>query len=408
MRITGLFKRLRSNERGNVLVICAAAMPMLVGSAALAIDTVQLSLWKRQLQRAADSGAIAGAYALAQNRSASAAVTRDLSLNNDVPFSQAAQIENAPVAGPYAGDPKAVRVILTSQRSLPFMSFFMSTPPTVSVASTAAVVSRGKFCMVSLDGTISAGIEFTGNTNVKLGCGIAANSRGAPAITAKGNSFISATPIAAVGSLPVGNDKFMGSTMLPYSTPQEDPFADRPDPTAAANAMSCQPANTTPVTPGCYNGLSLNGTMTLPPGIYYIKNGDFNLGSHANITGTGVSIVLTGDPANIGTINMNGQAKFNITSPEDGPYRGIAIYQDRDVLTTQTVHFNGGNGVTVQGALYFPNANFIFNGGADMPADCLQVVARQIDFSGNSEIKNNCPAGSASSAFEGTVVRLVG
>ena len=66
MRVTGFLKPLRANKRGNVLLVCAVAMPMPIGSAALAIDTIQLSLWKRQLQRAADSGAIASAYALAQ------------------------------------------------------------------------------------------------------------------------------------------------------------------------------------------------------------------------------------------------------------------------------------------------------------------------------------------------------
>ena len=147
-------------------------------------------------------------------------------------------------------------MILTSQRTLPFMSFFMSTPPTVSVASTAAVVSRGNSAWSRSTARSPPGIEFTGNTNVKLGCGIAANSRGAPAITAKGNSYISSTPIAAVGSLPVGNDKFMGSTMLPYSTPQADPF--QTGPIRPLPPTRWPPASpTTPVTPGCYNGLSL-------------------------------------------------------------------------------------------------------------------------------------------------------
>src|SRR3546814_17651453 len=58
--------RVRRSERGNGLIVGAASRPLLIGSAALAVDTIQLSLWKRQLQRAADSGAIAGAYAVGQ------------------------------------------------------------------------------------------------------------------------------------------------------------------------------------------------------------------------------------------------------------------------------------------------------------------------------------------------------
>ena len=54
--------KLRRDKRGNVLILMGAAMPLLVASAGLATDTIQWALWKRQLQRAADSAAIAGVY----------------------------------------------------------------------------------------------------------------------------------------------------------------------------------------------------------------------------------------------------------------------------------------------------------------------------------------------------------
>ena len=81
--LTWVRKLLRS-ERGNVLVIGAAAMPLMIGAAAVGLDTIQLSLWKRQLQRMADSSALAGAHALAQSKTANTAVTRDLTFNNQV------------------------------------------------------------------------------------------------------------------------------------------------------------------------------------------------------------------------------------------------------------------------------------------------------------------------------------
>ena len=50
------------SKRGNVLAIAGAALPLFIGAAGLATDTIQWTLWKRQLQRAADSAAIAGVY----------------------------------------------------------------------------------------------------------------------------------------------------------------------------------------------------------------------------------------------------------------------------------------------------------------------------------------------------------
>jgi len=51
----GFIKKLVGDRRGNVLAIAAACLPLVVGAAGLATDTIQWTMWKRQLQRAADS-----------------------------------------------------------------------------------------------------------------------------------------------------------------------------------------------------------------------------------------------------------------------------------------------------------------------------------------------------------------
>src|SRR6185295_12333863 len=68
-------RKLFRDRKGNVLAIAAACMPLIVGAAGLATDTIEWTLWKRQLQRAADSAAIAGVY----DRSSSAGATTTVS-----------------------------------------------------------------------------------------------------------------------------------------------------------------------------------------------------------------------------------------------------------------------------------------------------------------------------------------
>src|ERR1044072_5269401 len=68
----GSMKRLFKDRRGNALAIAGAALPLIVGAAGLATDTIEWTLWKRQLQRAADSAAIAGVY---ERQSAAGATT---------------------------------------------------------------------------------------------------------------------------------------------------------------------------------------------------------------------------------------------------------------------------------------------------------------------------------------------
>src|SRR5687767_1689355 len=81
-------RRLWRDERGNAIMIVAFALPVVVGSAGLGIHTMQLSLVKRQLQREADSAAMAGGHSLFQgkgNTVATAQANKALTQNALVP-----------------------------------------------------------------------------------------------------------------------------------------------------------------------------------------------------------------------------------------------------------------------------------------------------------------------------------
>ncbi|OYW82658.1 MAG: hypothetical protein B7Z20_13625, partial [Sphingobium sp. 32-64-5] len=62
-------RSLRADRTAGIGIVVAASLPVFLGGVALAVDTVQWSLAKRQMQRQADSGALAGAFGLAQARS---------------------------------------------------------------------------------------------------------------------------------------------------------------------------------------------------------------------------------------------------------------------------------------------------------------------------------------------------
>jgi hypothetical protein len=412
MRASTWASQLLRSERGNVLAIGAAVMPLMIGAAAVGLDTFQYSLWKRQLQRTADSSALAGAHALAQSRDPTAAVTRDLQINNQHTLLNAAVVQNAPATGPFAGNARAVRVVLNLQRELPFWRFFQNSSPIVTVEATAMLVSTGQFCLLTLEEGAVTAINFSGNSNVNLGCGIATNASGVPAIDAGGSATLWASPIMAVGGLDANNDYFGNSTILPYSEKQKDPFADRPDPSDLVAGLPCTGiAVPDPVTreiqPGCYAGMSIDGPATLKPGTFYIKNGNANFGSHARAVGTDVTIVFTGDGDSIGTFDMHGQAELTLKAPTTGVYKDIAIYRDPDRMTMDTQKINGGNEISVEGAIYMPKTHLWINGNSELASTCLQIVSQRITFKGNMNLTNSC-ATKPGSMFELTVVRLVG
>ena len=139
---------------------------MIVGAAGLASDTVQWALWKRQLQRTADSAAIAGVYAKLASEDVTTQVNNDVTKNNKTGIA----LLNAPVIG-YPADganySNAVSVQLQLQRSLSFSSMFMASAPIVTANASAAGVATGNYCVVSLENTSTTGITAGGNTNAR-------------------------------------------------------------------------------------------------------------------------------------------------------------------------------------------------------------------------------------------------
>lgn len=416
MRALAWLSKLRRDRRGNVLAITAASMPLIIGGAAMAIDSVQLSVWKRQLQRAADSAAIAGAYADAQDSDEEEAVHRDLAENFFPTLSQAEVVE----VGERLGFNRTVYVRLTAQRTVPFMSFFTNSATTITAEATAALVDEGDFCLLSLYDGEDTGVDANGNAHVDLSCGIASNSRSEDeSVTAGGSSSITADPITAVGGID-GDENFVEPvTLRPHSAPTADPFADVPLPSPTNCNAAVDVGNGETVDDLAPNSCSTawnignGGTLELDPGVYYVT-GDIDLHGTIRSTGTGgVTIIMTGTTTNadgdliVGDFKQNGGGVLDIDASESGDYRGIALYRDPRAQLL-TVKINGGAETDIRGAIYMPGTDLWLGGNANFTAQCLQVVARIITFRGGADIDNNCPPGGASQALRQTVVRLVG
>lgn len=420
------WKKLWRDRRGNALVIAAAALPLVIGSAGLASDTVQWVLWKRQLQRAADSAAIAGVYAKVQSQTVSSAISTDLTKNQNTGISLVSGYPQIsyPTSTSWTN---GVAVTLAVQKSLGFSSIFMSTTPTITASATAATIQTGDYCVISLESTSVTGISVGGNATVNLGCGMITNSTSLDAAVAFGSSAVNASPIAAVGGLDATDNWGTGTQLLPFSVAQDDPFKDI-TPTAPSGSCSNDPnigpqevrtddTNATPSTsddalsPGCYKAFTVKGDVKLKPGTYYIDGGDLQVNSGAIIDGTaGVTFVMSNSNASsstIGTVDINGGATVKLTAQSSGTYKGLVIYQDKRASSSTTSKINGNSSSFFQGAFYFPNQETVFNGTAGMSTACVQIVARRVTFTGNAAINNTCPADSGASSFHGRQVRLV-
>ena len=406
-------KRIGRSESGNVLILFGLSMPLLIGLAGLGTDTVQWTLNKQQLQRSADSAALNGAFAKAQSENVSANANRDLTTTLDGFTGVGITVENAPSAGTFAGNTRAVRVILTHTKSLPFSSMFLSNPPTIRVEAIAAVLNNGDYCVISLEDGNTTGVTFSGNSTVDLGCGVASNATGSTAITAAGSTYVLASPIAAVGNVPASGNYQTGTVLVPYSIPQRDPFASLPDASTTipnpctGGSVTINSNQNSTMDPGCYSSITIKGQVTMRPGNYFIKGGDFSTTAQSNISAVGVTIILTNDGTTFGKVDMNGGANVVMSAPTTGAYRGVLFYLDKDAPLLDN-KFNGGASGSFLGAIYMPSQQVTMTGNSSFTTDCLQIVSRRVVMTGNTTITNDCPVGTAADSFVGTQVRLVG
>lgn len=427
------FRRLWKDRRGNVLVIAGAALPLIIGSAGLASDTIQWALWKREMQRVADSAAEAGVYAKVagvtvdncSNVSTSTyakPVANEVRKDNHLPQTPTCVAQMPPQAGSYTADGNAVRVVLSMQRSLSFSGMFM-TAPTITASATATIVPSGQYCVVSLETQSVTGIDATGSTNVNLGCGMITNSTSLTAAVATGSSSVTASPIAAVGGIPSSTHWGTGTVLQPFTIAQTDPFGTVPLPTPTSCAAFPTNKNKdvmtidNPTGTRCFNTtMDINGTITLGSGTYILDGAGVNMtNSGASLTCHGCTIILMNSSGgSVGTVNING-GKLVISSPNTGCtignagcYDGISFYQSRSATAGNSILINGNASSSIEGALYFPTAQMTFNGTSGMTTDCMQIVVKDVQFTGNSSVSNTCDSTKGGGgSFGGSKVRLV-
>lgn len=425
------FRKLWNDDRGNMLVIFGAALPLVIGAAGLANDTIQWTLWKRQLQRAADSAAIAGVYdresSAGSTTNTGAVVDHDLEVNKHTWMA----LKTGYPQVSYPADSGVMRyqvaVSIAVQQKLSFSSLFMPTAPTIVANATAASIpAGGDACIEALDTAAVTGVNFNGNTAIYMpDCVVFSNSAGTNSAVAKGSADVTAEAVAGVGGIQQSNNFHVGS-YRPYSPAMADPFDGvNPNPSdmncGSGNVVLDEKTDFTKLNGvNCFSSVSVgpNKTLNVPAnfGPIYV-NGGGGVDFKGDFNCVGCSLVLTNKTAAspIGNITTNATANVNIQAPLTGDFKGIAIYQDRRANDCSNCNKINGNSLSIiTGAIYFPSQELQYNGTGTTTATCTMFVAKRVTFIGNSGVSNkfkklaDCTAYGLPSSASTRIVRLVG
>jgi len=399
-------RRFRS-DNANVVIIFALSLPFIIGGAALGVESSYWYLKDVQLQAAADAAAITAGI---EKRSGSsydtvkAKATITASGNGFDSTIGTVTLNTPPATGAYTTKP-AVEVILDQPVNRYFTRIFSNSTVNERARAVAAYQSIGSTCILALNPTAQS-ILFAGSTLVDVkGCDVMSNSIASNAIKTQGNSNTKAGCFITTGDVDTS-----GGTLaldcphpLTHEPPIPDPFASVPAPTPTGACLSDSGSTRAP---GRYcNGMTLQNNVSLSPGVYYVEGGDFKVNANANVTGSGVTIYLSGSAR----VSMNGNSQTVLSAPTSGTYSGILFFGDRGSSGGNTNSINGNDDSSITGFLYFATQSVSYLGNFSGTSGCTRLVADTLTWSGNSTIDDtgDCSALGLTKVTSTQIVYLV-
>jgi Flp pilus assembly protein TadG len=408
--LAGILRDLGRDRRGAYAMATALALPVVTGFAALGTET---GLWFYQhqaMQAAADNAAYTAALAQSLGDSSTYA-TEAKAVAARLGFVDGSNgatvaVNVPPTSGAFTGAAGAVEVVVQQPQARLFSAVFGNAPVNIK-ARAVAVGSSGTGCVLSLDKTASVDISAKGTPDVTLqGCSLYDNSNSSTALTDSGSATINALSVSVVGGISGSTHITTTNGITTGAAPMADPYANVSPP---PYTPSCTTASTSTLNPGVYCGLTVQGNVTLNPGLYVIDGGAFMVNAGATLTGTGVTLVFTSHTGTAyPTVTINGGATVNLSSASDsgnGAIPGIVMYMDRNAPIGTAVKLNGGSSQSFNGAVYVPTAAVTFTGGSNTSNGCLQLIGDTIAFGGNANFAIDC-TGSGTKPI-GSIVALV-
>ena len=375
-------KRLLHGQRGNIAILFALCLPVLLGCAALAVDLARLNLTKVELQNAADAAALAGARSLSVSSTVATATALQVAQSN---FANASQIQVAVIQTGYwelttnsfstpgtpgTGKVPAIKVtvpISSTQNNGPLRLFFAPILGIVNIsniqASSIAILNStgGPFDYAIFSGSEREidKLSFTGSHDNITGS-VHTNS----SLTISGSDHIITGAAEAylnlrmtgshntLGSTNVNGLLQQGSNIILGTQSSNTSIISMPD-FSASVAAAAGAANT-------YTGnKTITGSNITSSSMYVI--GDLKV--------SGSGFIATGAVMADGDIDISGSGIAAGNSQ-------VAFYSKNGDITLS------GSNLTFSGVLYAPNGKVKIS-GSNITVNG-SIVAQKIDISGSN------------------------
>ena len=295
-----------------------------------------------------------------------------------------------PSSGPRSSDNNFAEVTIRRTLSTSFIRAVGMGEVDINVRSVAGLLPDQFFCIYALDAAADGGFKNNGTSTFEANCGIMVNSMDAEAFRGVGTGACTkARNISIAGGYSIGCTDADKQTTPDTGIPAvPDPLAHlpEPDPSSMPNGSSTGPASSRIYSPGVYNStvrVTSGQSAVFLPGVYYVENGC--QASGGTMTGDG-GMFYNATPHGNDVISISAAATVTLSASKTGTYMGILFFGSRNAPYKSPSHnvARGSSGSNYTGTFYFSNEHIDFAGTPAGSVGWTIVVARTMDFSGNT------------------------
>ena len=402
-----LLKRFLNSDSGAFTAIFAVMMPVFIAGAGLAVDVGFWYSSKRDLQNAADAGALAGGYEFIRTNSQGFAITEANSVaakNVDGP-SQVTTI--FPAA-------KRIQVTVQATAGTFFLGSVVSSPPVIR-ASALAEFTEGETkppACLNLLAPDGEGLKINGNGRVEMGegCGVQVNSSDESAVRVNGDAArLISDDVCITGGFDVTTANNISSVPKTGCPPITNPYGH-------LEGFLSSFGDDCPERPvdelGAIRRSNFRGQV-VERNIFHFGPG---ISFHKITVQNGVTVNLNGGNQGFpiplcfdltvragGTLNLRGniifvngarlivrsQGNLNIFQPavEIDEFRGLSIISSESQSVTHEI--TGGGNIFIESGrgISVPGSTIDINGNSGLVSNSVSISAKSLKVGGNTTVR---------------------
>lgn len=408
-------RSLFADERGTILILAALALPALLATGGLALETAHWYQVKRSMQNAADSATIAAASNGGASYATEAkAVAAEYGFVNGV---DGVTVTVSNSAACPSGGSTCYSTTITGAVPLvlaPLIGFQGDTVKNGKAAQsmTASAIalqttSPRNYCVLALATSPGAteGIRTNGSPKADLnGCDVmsntAANCNGHDLNAGHGDAHGTSSGCGKIqtSNMPVVADPYASlASNIPANTCSSYPQAPskKKDPALPGSNLLSGALSLTGNVVKC-GDLQLTGDVTItttsPGAVLIIRNGKLDLNGFTLKTavGSNLTIIFSGDNSSSYSHIPTGSGTIDITAPTSGNWSGVALYQDPDLTSGVDISYAGNDPTwDITGLVYLPHSSVTFSGVVNKSTNgkaCFVLVMDNLTINGTGKI----------------------